>query len=81
MYTKVNRMVTNMNDIDVRIGAWVADKRQKKGITQGELGKALGVTKQTICHYELGDRAMTANTFLKICKILDADPAELTVIR
>lgn len=70
-----------MNDIDARIGAWVAEKRQKKGITQGELGKALGVTKQTICHYELGDRAMTANTFLKICKILDADPAELTVIR
>lgn len=81
MYTKVNWMVTNMKDTDAIIGAWVVEKRQKKGMTQGELGKALGVTKQTICHYELGDRAMTANTFLKICKLLDADPTELTVIR
>ncbi len=74
-------MVTNMKDIDTQIGAWLTEKRTKKGLTQTDLGNKLGVTKQTICHYETGERSLTAKTFLRICKILDADPAELTEVK
>ena len=67
-----------MKNDDKYIGEWIAEKRIKAGLTQAELGKKLGITKSAVCQYEKGSRAMTATAFINLCKILDANPAELT---
>ena len=67
-----------MKEYDKYIGEWITEKRMKAGLTQGELGKKLGVSKSAICQYEKGSRAMTAVMFIKLCKVLGANPSELT---
>ena len=71
-------MVTYMKDENIIIGEWLTEKRTKKGLSQEEIAKKLGVSKAAVCRYEKGARALTATRFLEICKILDADPTELS---
>lgn len=62
--------------------------RLKRGLTQSQLGKKVGVSQQRLAEYELGKRPignMTLNNALRICdalrvsnprKLLDADTKE-----
>ena len=42
-----------------KIGNRIRELRKKKGVSQEDLAKLLGVTKSTISKYELGHRAMS----------------------
>ena len=53
------------------IGERIKQERIKRGLTQLELGKMLGVSKVSICGYETGTRTPTVDTFLKLIDILD----------
>lgn len=46
----------------------IKELRQKKGWTQAQLGKKIGVAKTTICGYEAGERQPDIE---KICAICD----------
>ena len=56
------------------IGERLKESRMKKGITQEELGKLIGVTKVSICGYELGTRTPTIDNFILLADVLDVDP-------
>ena len=47
------------------------EARQRKGISQTELAKLIGVSRQTINMIENGDYNPTIALCLKICKALD----------
>ena len=61
------------------IGERIADLRLRRGLTQSELGEAIGETKQTIYKYEHG---IVANIPLSkveaIAKVLRCPPSALT---
>ena len=48
--------------------------REELEITQEELGKLIGVTKVSICGYELGTRTPTIDNFILLADVLDVDP-------
>ena len=52
--------------IDKKIGSVIRMQRVKLGLSQTELGKALGVTFQQIQKYERGTNAVASTVFL-IC--------------
>ena len=56
------------------IGERLKESTMKKGITQEELGKLIGVTKVSICGYELGTRTPTIDNFILLADVLDVDP-------
>ena len=45
-------------------GSRLKELRKNKGMTQDELGKAIGVTKASVCCYEKGTRTPTIEVFL-----------------
>ena len=47
------------------------DARQQKGISQTELAKLIGVSRQTVNMIENGDYNPTIALCLKLCKALD----------
>jgi len=52
----------------------IKKSRKKKKITQGELAKMLGKTKNVISNWERGDNKPDADTILSLCRILDTTP-------
>ena len=56
------------------IGKRIKNARTKKGLTQEELGKLLGVSKVSICGYERGTRTPTMENFLDLIEILEVEP-------
>ena len=61
----------------VIIGAWLAEKRKHKGITQIQVAERLGVSKQAISKWENGRGKMYADNFIEFCRIIEADPNDL----
>lgn len=53
------------------IGNRLKELRNKKSITQVELGKAIGLSKQTISTYELGTREPDNETLLKLANFFN----------
>ena len=49
----------------------IRELREKKGVTQTELGKILGVTKNSISYYENGKRQLTPDMLLKLAEYFD----------
>ena len=49
-----------------KIGSRLRELRKKKGVSQEDLAKLLGVTKSTISKYELGHRAMSIDQLKKV---------------
>lgn len=61
--------------IDTYIGARIRTRRMQLGLSQSDLGEALGVTFQQIQKYEKGmNRVATAN-LLKIAEVMEVEPA------
>lgn len=54
------------------IGKRVRELRIKKGLSQQELGSAIGVTKVSICGYENGTRIPTLDKLAKLADILES---------
>ena len=59
-------------------GMIIKELREKKGMTQGELGKAIGTTKQNIFKYESGAVDTIPNKKLQaLAKALDVEPWDI----
>lgn len=53
------------------IGKRVKELRIEKGLSQQELGLAIGVTKVSICGYENGTRIPTLDNLIKLAEVLE----------
>ncbi len=60
--------------INEMIGGRIRDKRREKGVTQYDLGYALGITFQQIQKYEKGINRVSVEALLKIAKELGERP-------
>jgi len=47
--------------------------REQRGISQRDLGKAMGVSAATISRYETGERKLTVEAARRIASVLDED--------
>lgn len=53
------------------------EAREAAGLTQTELGKALGRTQSFVSNYERGQRKLGVPEFIQIAQSLKLDPAKL----
>lgn len=60
-------------------GSLIKEAREKAGLTQEELGKAIGVTGVAIMRYEKGQRTPSSKIIGEITKVLGADFAALVI--
>ncbi len=56
------------------IGNRIKKARISKGLSQEDLGKLIGVSKVSVCGYELGTRTPSLAILTKIINILDLNP-------
>ncbi|WP_371423279.1 helix-turn-helix domain-containing protein [Tardiphaga sp.] len=68
--------------VDALIGKRIREIRAEKGLSQADLGQAVGVSFQQIQKYERATNRISASTLFAICQFLDypiekmfADPA------
>ena len=57
-----------------KLCALLSDTRKKAGFTQQQLAEMLGRPQSFVAKYELGERRLDVIEFLKIVKIIGADP-------
>ncbi|CAB1255451.1 hypothetical protein CLOSBL3_13138 [Clostridiaceae bacterium BL-3] len=58
----------------MNIGLKLKFARMKKGLNQDQLGKAIGITKQSVSLYERNKIYPSIKTIKKICKVLNIEP-------
>ena len=63
--------------IDKKIGAVVRMQRVKLGMSQGELGRAIGVSFQQVQKYEQGANSIASARIADLCRTLEITPNEL----
>jgi transcriptional regulator with XRE-family HTH domain len=63
--------------IDKKIGSVIRMQRVKLGMSQTELGNALGVTFQQIQKYERGANAVASTRIADLCQALEITPNDL----
>ena len=63
--------------IDKKIGSVIRMQRVKLGMSQMELGEALGVTFQQIQKYEHGRNAVASTRIADLCRALEMTPNDL----
>jgi transcriptional regulator with XRE-family HTH domain len=63
--------------IDEMIGSVIRIQRVKLGLTQTELGDALGVTYQQIQKYERGTNGVASTRIPDLCRALEITPNDL----
>ena len=63
--------------IDKKIGSVIRMRRVKLGLSQTELGAALGVTFQQIQKYERGTNAVASTRIPDLCRALEMTPNDL----
>ncbi|MGE0665397.1 MAG: helix-turn-helix domain-containing protein [Sphingomonadales bacterium] len=62
------------NPVDIHVGKRLRQRRTFVGMTQEQLGAALGITFQQIQKYERGANRIGASRLFDICRILDVAP-------
>ena len=67
-------MQSDPNPVDVHVGKRLRQRRTFVGMTQEQLGAALGITFQQIQKYERGANRIGASRLFDICRILDVAP-------
>ncbi len=67
-------MNSDPNPVDVHVGKRLRQRRTFVGMTQEQLGAALGITFQQIQKYERGANRIVASRLFDICRILDVTP-------
>jgi len=60
-----------LSEFDRKLGRKIRDARQLRGLTQTQLGEALGVSYQQVQKNENGKSRVTAERLESICNILD----------
>lgn len=65
-----------MNKCSIDYGNYIREHRTKKGLSQEEVAKLLGLSQQAYGRYELGKREPNFSLILKIAEILDFEPGE-----
>ncbi|WP_240611654.1 helix-turn-helix domain-containing protein [Roseovarius nitratireducens] len=60
-------------DIDTHVGARIRDRRRAVGMTQTELGAAIGVKFQQVQKYETGANRVSASKLFRIAEVLACD--------
>ena len=63
--------------IDQKIGSVIRMQRVKLGLSQTDLGNALGVTFQQIQKYERGTNAVASTRISDLCRALEMTPNDL----
>ena len=63
--------------IDKKIGSVIRMQRVKLGLSQTDLGNALGVTFQQIQKYENGTNAVASTRIADLCRALEMTPNDL----
>ncbi len=63
--------------VDVAVGARIRIIRKGKGMSQGTLAKALGLTFQQVQKYERGSNRVSASKLVEIARTLKVSPSEL----
>lgn len=51
--------------------------RVEKNMTQSQVGKEMGVTKDTISNWERGKTSPTGKQLLKLCELYDVSPSDI----
>lgn len=63
-----------MQELDYeKMGARIREIRRAKGWSQDELAKKCGVSRNFIGHIERGTRRMSLDTFVGLCREMEAD--------
>lgn len=60
-----------------RIGKWLAEKREEKGLSQQHVAERLDVTRTAVHYWESGKRTIYAVNLIEYCKVLGVDPREI----
>ena len=63
--------------IDKKIGSVIRMRRVKLGMSQSDLGKALGVSFQQVQKYERGANSVASSRIPDLCRILEMSPNDL----
>lgn len=64
-------------DINMYLGKNISDFRKKNGISQEQLAEQIGVSRQTISNWELGETSPNSEQLISISRILDISIDEL----
>lgn len=59
-----------MKKVDMALGKRLKKERNAKGLTQGELGKRLGISPQQVQKYEMGINRVSVSRLVQITEIL-----------
>lgn len=51
--------------------------RIERNMTQSQVGKEMGVTKDTISNWERGKTSPTGNQLLKLCELYNVSPSDI----
>jgi len=68
---------TGPDPIDVAVGLRLRTLRKSRGMSQDQLGKALGITFQQIQKYERGTNRISASMLVKSARALSVAPTAL----
>jgi len=68
-------MKTSPIPVDVHVGKMIRAQRQAIGLTQTQLGEAIGVTFQQVQKYEKGVNRVGASRMVQIATALKVDPS------
>ena len=67
-------MLSDPNPVDIHVGKRLRHRRTFVGMTQEQLGAALGITFQQVQKYERGANRIGASRLFDICRILEVAP-------
>ena len=70
-------LVDGPHPVDVAVGARIRTIRKSRGLSQGALGAALGLTFQQVQKYERGANRVSASKLVEIARTLDVAPRDL----
>lgn len=73
----MKRAVFDTDHLDVEIGARVRHIRKMRGLSQSDLGHAIGVTFQQIQKYERGSNRISSSALILIARALEVSPGVL----
>lgn len=73
----MKRAVFDTDDLDVEIGARVRHIRKMRGLSQTDLGHAIGVTFQQVQKYERGSNRISSSALIFIARALEISPGVL----
>ena len=59
------------------MGAIIRRRRKELGMSTQELANALGIKAQSVGRIERGEKGLSLDTFLTVCRVLRIPPAEL----